>query len=420
VLGLIGAAAWLLWAPGREHARTSRPEGCDYVAAYRNEEWDNHRSGEAMLLKPGRYVVTAYGEDYLGVRAEVELKPGEERTFEMRLRKGLAVTVRVVDQQGKPVFDLRAGIRQKIIGWLSWEQSAGSNTSGAWNLRGLAPGKGTLQVVADGYYDHRSEVEVADGAQYTVRMERRGKVIGRFVPPPTDKHLAVDFDHANGSLGTATEMKDDGSFELEDPAVDGLVTVTLTPKGQTPVVLRDFEFRRGQTHDLGDLHVVRGVTLRLTVLDREGKPIMGALVEICDPGYVPGLRTDANGYLEVKGQPQKLALRVVADGHAATYRRVNATRPVTFRLARGVAVSGRVQGPNGEPAAYANVVFWTMRADRSADDTEAWKPEVDGKGRFTFLLPPGKFRVRVYGKHRQLLPEAFEAKEGARFELKMR
>ena len=71
-------------------------------------------------------------------------------------------------------------------------------------------------------------------------------------------------------------------------------------------------------------------------------------------------------------------------------------------------------------AAHAYVVFWKMKADGSADDTEAWKPEVDGTGRFAFLLPPGKFRVRVYGKYRQLLPERFEANEGANFKLQMR
>ena len=392
----------------------------DYVAAHRADDWEHDRGGEKMVLEPGRYVVTANGESRLGVREEIELKPGEERVIEMRLLEGLAVAGRVVDEQGTPVLEAQAGINQKIIGWYDWEQRTKTDTSGAWAVRGLAPGKGTLHVSAKDYYEYRQEVEVAAGVHYDVRLELRGKVVGRFVPPPEDKHLAVSFDYANGSSGTSTEMKDDGSFEFADPAIAGPVTVTLTPKGKTPAVLRDFEFRRGQTHDLGDLALLKAVTLRLTILDGAGTPVEGALVEIRDPGYVPGLRTGANGYLEVEDQPQKLALRIIADGHAATYRRVNATRPVTIRLTRGVAVNGRVFGPNGEPAPHTYVVFWTLRADGSISDTESWKPEVDGSGKFAFLLPAGTFRVRVYGKYRQLLPETFEAKEGASFKLKMR
>jgi len=382
-------------------------------------------AGDRMELTPGRRVITASGGGYLYARAEVDLAPGESRTIEVNLRRGLPAGGTVLDEQGAPIDGASVSIWQTDEDELDHRQEATTDELGRWKVDGLAPAPGRLTVGAVGHYNLRQEIEVREGARYEARLQRVGRLVGRLVPAPGEGKASYHLDENNGSLGSwfgigsSFEVEADGRFEVKDPGIEGWATLTIFPDAKAPIVLRELRFRRGETVDLGDLELRECLPLRLTVLDESGRPLPGALVELCHPKYVPGLRTDEHGRLECGGQAQMLTLRIDAPNHAIAYRVVDASQPITIKLERGAAFTGIVLAPGGKPVPGAYVVFHRLVNDRLAEG-QTFKPDVDGFGRFAMMLPAGAFKARTYGEGRQELPGTFEATEGAAFELHLR
>ncbi len=322
----------------------------------------------------GRYDVFARASD--GARGAATVTVAGDSEIEVRVRKPALVTIRVLTPDGDEAQDPHCVVR-------------GGELAAAGDPVELEAGRQRITAFGEGHRWAQAEIEVAAGEERTVEIRlRQGlRVAGRVL------------DGAGRAIGGA-----DVDIGQEVDA----------ERRQSQRARSDAEGAWGIS-GLGDLQLQDGVTLHLTVLDAEGRPIRGAHVEVREPVYKTGLRTDARGQCTVAHQAPKLALRIDAAGHATAYRDVDATLPAALRLERGVLVSGRVLGPGGEPIPAAYVVFHPV-----GDDTQCHEPDVDGLGRFTLLLPAGSYRVQTYGEGRQQLIDRFEAAEGAAFELRLR
>jgi len=395
--------------------------GTQRVVLLRNGEWHHCQPGKPTTLAPGPYLLCADADYAAGVHKKIVLKPGEAREMKLELGKGLRIWGRVVDESGKPIKYAVVRTRQTVEGHYVWAKREQTDEEGYWGLGGLVPGKAELRFEGTGYYPLIETIDVVAGERPDARLTPAAKITGRFVPPPSDTGLEAFFIPAEiPGLYVNGRVNADGSFEFHDPGFEGPLRITLTPNGRPPVEFRGVELKRGQDRDLGEIALVDGVPLRLTLVDEAGKPIEAALVEVCAPWRVEGLRTDSRGQLESPNQPHALTLRIVVDGHATTYVRVDATKPVTVRPVRGVEVRGTVQDATGKPAGNADIHILKLLPNGYGSKIEEWVPKVDGSGEFSIRLPPGKYRVRHGTWHGPALPGIHEVRAGARMAVKLR
>ena len=150
------------------------------------------------------------------------------------------------------------------------------------------------------------------------------------------------------------------------------------------------------------------------VLSPEGKPAPGIEVT-ARLSFVPGktvylstfrTQTDGNGDFTLRGLPDTpFVLSLEDPSHRATVRprerlsvAAGQTEDVTIRMQTGVAVTGRVFGPEGKPveAAAISALADTQEGPGLADDM------TDRDGRYRLRLPPG--RARLYFN---ALPDGF-------------
>lgn len=155
----------------------------------------------------------------------VELAPGEHRALELRLDAGIRLSGRVLDSAGIPL----AGV--KLI--------------------------------------------LAQGSAY---------MAGTLLPGPMDARLLDPRVGRSGGASVTTVSDDDGRFSVEGtpPGVWALGPDTDEDQ-DLPSVLLFFRIEPGATEKEVELRLDRGLSIRGTVLDPEGKPVRGAFVDCFGP-----------------------------------------------------------------------------------------------------------------------------------------
>ncbi|MDB5290052.1 MAG: polymerase sigma factor, sigma-70 family, partial [Phycisphaerales bacterium] len=214
---------------------------------------------------------------------------------------------------------------------------------------------------------------------YTLRM-KPGVTVGGVVhdetgAPVAGAHLQLSFDITAPDAPTRRGI----AYGNAETGSDGRWTFDGAPSKPTRVeayvkhpdfIMDSFShsLAAGQFDPMFTKNLVvairRGVTVTGTVVDEQGHPIAKAEVTPKQFGLVCCTTTDAQGRFRLGGvEPGRRQLAAKADGYAPQLLDVVAdkdTRPVEFRLAKGVVLRGRVVDDRGQPVpdVYVNVQKW--------------------------------------------------------------
>ncbi|HEX5719673.1 MAG TPA: carboxypeptidase-like regulatory domain-containing protein, partial [Thermoanaerobaculia bacterium] len=170
----------------------------------------------------------------------------------------------------------------------------------------------------------------------------------------------------------------DGRFEIRDlPA--GTWDLAVEARRYAPLRVPGLVVPEGGgSTDLGTVILAPGVPVEGYVVDREGRPIAGAEVQVmeADAGFAsfledpsPAAVTAADGFFRVEDRREGETINLVAGraGYAPAGLQgveIPAEEPVRIVLQAASAVEGKVVGPDGEP--LANVMVFVMPADPMA------------------------------------------------------
>lgn len=161
-----------------------------------------------------------------------------------------------------------------------------------------------------------------------------------------------------------------------------------------------------------------GIKIEGTVVDPAGNPVVKTKVALSSSVF--GVHSDVNGNFQLRlrsqtldwlGEPVKFLLQPEQDDLLNSYQDVpkgviTANQPITFKLKRGVKVSGRVITKDGKPAANIGIML--------QDPWQAFKAEkTDQDGNYTVYLPPDKHTLYWYDSEGNYqLPTYFEIPRG--------
>ncbi len=368
-------------------------------------------------LIPRHYRVEASKADGYAGPARLRLV-GETEAITLRMRRGGAVEVAVVERPGgKPV----AGAEIELRSTLTWR--ATTDARGVATLSGVGPLWAPLAVRAAGYAPgalmigtsgdpaapERVSVALSRGAAVAGRVvDEAGRPItgARVVATPASEPFPVVDPRRDGVL-----TGEGGGFEL--PALSaGTWRLVAThgdhaPSTGAPLTVDGTLRRDGVELVLSPGGVVRGV-----VRDPAGRPVASADVRVVLRGYVfwrarRQAFSGADGRFEIAGLPRR-ALDVVAshDTGASAIAAADLAGARERELALVLDVTGVLEGVvvdrAGAPVGDAQVVAAPELSPAQLAERGAWGvrgvPEAvtDQGGRFRFAgLPDGPYRVRA-------------------------
>ncbi len=358
-----------------------------------------------------------------------KVAPGEHTTMDVQLTRGATLRGRVVDERGTPVegAEVVARIDPVAFGQGGYEVRKGkSEASGTFVLEAVTPGKVELVVTRKGTLERKVALELAEGVAKDAGeiVLSTGEVIAGHVrwsdgSPCVGAEVEVNFDPAalggmsglNALQGASGEdISDiDGAFEVsglgKGPFV---VTIAARPQGSE----RDHRARlAGVKPGTLDVELVLAAPLELAgrVVDSLGAPVTGATVRaIEDSGgmmrSIGGRRvnsqaTGEDGRFVVSDlSPGTWSLDARADGFTrcapvdVTLVRDGTHEPLEIRLERGGTILGRVQRPDGTPAAGA-----TVRQRITMESLRSLGAEENGIPRAATAGSDGNFRFGELG-----------------------
>jgi len=198
-----------------------------------------------------------------------------------------------------------------------------------------------------------------------------GTVTGRPVPPGPGAWLSL----TGARRRLRVPLGEGGRFEFPDVPPGRVMDLWLgpDPKGaRLCLVAEKHSLEAGERRHL-DLEVESRAAVRGTVTNGDGEPIEGAVVAVLRPGedwrrpdIGVAARTGADGRFfvgisgEVPTSPLLLVAEKVADGYVLEELTVTPSElclgtEIRVELEQGLSISGRVEGPRGEPIPDARV-----------------------------------------------------------------
>ncbi|WP_164019532.1 carboxypeptidase-like regulatory domain-containing protein [Pyxidicoccus trucidator] len=332
--------------------------------------------GEARLaLRPGPELsafIDVMAEGYLLMRASLKLAPGEQRRMDVKLRKPVAISGRVLDARGRPL----PGARVRSSRGYSENASAESDAEGRFTVTGIPEGGGTLSVILGEQALSQTRVVAP---QRDVELRGASSALGVQVLDPRGQPLPgvlVSLQDASTTVVLSSLMKTDVEGRVEQavlPVTRIRATVFWNRECFGWQTSGEVSLVAGQRHSL--VLSFKGLSLRppLTgrVVDTAGRPIAGANVMATplahpDPGSVRGLlwsraqlegsetRSDAQGRFTLKDL-RAGAVRVRAWHRDELFQELPPMKvapgqdEVTVVLERWRSVEGRVVDPEGRP-----------------------------------------------------------------------
>jgi len=318
----------------------------------------------------------------------------------IQLRRGVAVTGKVLDPAGRPVANARIQIKSVIPGK--------TDDKGEFRVPGVVPGKTNLLVIADNFAVQLVEVEAAEGAKpIEVRLEPghvlRGRVVdtkGNAVP---DTYVSVQkWRTENFVAGFKTDA--DGRFEWKSAPAD---EVSLT--------VNAIDARREPMKAKADgpeitITIPSHLSMRGRVVDDvTGKPIERFVVHLSAEMGRGGWgmeRPGRNGQYDVSARDDALTyqIRITADGYlpldSPDMRSKDGAVVFDARLKKGGGVAGSVLEPEGKPAKNADIYLWdrvipTLENGRLKAGFPVIAVKSDASGQFE--LPPrtGQYKLII-------------------------
>jgi RNA polymerase sigma-70 factor (ECF subfamily) len=370
---------------------------------------------EGLIRRDYRLEATA-GDRYAGP-ARLRLSDHPEPVT-LRMRKGETVEVTVTDRGGgAPV----KGAVVELRSWLStltW--SATTNAGGIAKLTGIGAGSSPLVARAPGYAQAAimfARSGSSDTIEHAVLTLSRGAALaGRVIDPkglPVANARVVAM-NASEPLPVVDADRDavvtnaDGAFSIATLSA-GTWRVTATSGAFAPATSAPFALDGEHARSGVELRLLAGATVRGTVNDSTGKPVVSVEVSVVAHGYVPWRArrqafTDANGEFAVTGlEPRAVDVVAWHDSGAsaivAADLAASSDQKVALTLDVSRTITGTVVDDRGQPIADAQVI---AAPDGGTVDRAAWTirgvPETttDQGGGFRFAgLPEGSYRVRA-------------------------
>jgi RNA polymerase sigma factor (sigma-70 family) len=361
-------------------------------------------------LEPGRYLLTARKEEFLG--AEAYGVPAGARDVILTLSRGSVLRGRVLDPEKRPLASARVTVEPEGTGEVhrfilddiepspgeSARPRAQTGKDGRFEIGGLSAGRFELRTTAEGFPPLKKDIlimeDTFDAGDLVLEAPRSisgsvhepdGKPAAGarvWIEEPTRRATSLIWYPPAGRVAThETSSGADGSFLLAC-LPSGTFRVKASANGYAPGVAERVE---GGAKGV-KIVLRRGLTVQGTVVDDEtSEPIEGAEVEIGALGEQRTI-TDASGEFEIRGiaDPGSTKgwtfLRVSHPGYKLydDYHFVRhgwtGDQPHSIRLLRRETVKGRVTDPGGQPVAGAKVWFEIVGFQGSSGGEYAGKP----------------------------------------------
>ena len=260
-------------------------------------------------LGPGKWTLRTASSRFLPAMLDVELAEEQMRDdVVLVVKPGQAIAGQVVDERGVGVAGMKVGSQRKEargameIERFTADEATTTDPNGYFTLSGLGDEAVTVRTHGPGHSSARAtEVQVGTG-NLVLRVQRCGAIEGvlrsaegkpiadsivRVAVPGMDVGFASDaideFDPMAGAANfRGVRTAADGSFRLESVR-PGNVTIAANGAGHRRVVQRDVAVLPGLTTKGVTLRAERGTVATVTVVDPDGKPVAGAIVEIRKP-----------------------------------------------------------------------------------------------------------------------------------------
>ncbi|MCK6447701.1 MAG: sigma-70 family RNA polymerase sigma factor [Planctomycetes bacterium] len=346
----------VLDAEGRPIAK-ARIHGVHHVVE--SDAQGSFAAPASSLLTPREFVATADGYEESSVSLDLR-RPGELDDVVFRMRPGVRVAGRVLDESDRPL----AGAR--VDASFSRHAETLTDSDGRFELTTAPARGGWFRVTASlegrpaAVYEH--DDRDAPTEDLVLRFERGFDVVGRVVD-----ELGAPIEAAMVGLGewesnhrVLTDA--DGNFALR----------TIAKRERKFVVMRDgftthartLEFAPDGGHEPLIVVLERGFRIRGHIRDPEGRPLRGAMVYVVrgdQQAPLDGARADADGVFEFRDAPQVANLSL--EGHREGWlsrRQLLEGNPLEVELVleRIARITGRViDASSGAPVPRFRVRF---------------------------------------------------------------
>src|SRR5579863_835397 len=394
-----GAEVTLLLPPAQ------RRDSYVWPLPVRNAQTDGQGNFSFENLPAGKYRVWANHEKLTSrrdtLRGESVVIPelGEQpKPLELRMLAGVAVTAIVKNQASGQAIP-------KAIVHFGWsdlqEDNFATDEDGRVTLQSLTPQRWFIQAWADGFASQSQWLNLESESDGEVDfLLGPGGIIEGVIRDPLGKPVAdVGLSvHAEGSAQQLLYVKtnDQGRYRLNHLPLDIPFEITLSKKDYLVETATVRASDPKKTHDLIILPRPHGGSIVGTVVDQEGRPIVGA--ELTNMGLSSNdlcqTTTDKDGRFRLENLYAGLSgpeITIRAKKFAPLRFKVKpgpADEPVKFDIAldKGHTLKGRVKDEAGRPLEGVSVYFGDAGKNPFSDGGQT---QTDKQGRFEFdSLPP--------------------------------
>lgn len=354
-------------------------------------------------VEPAEKTFIFQKDGFLTERKTVKLS-GREVRLDVRLSRGRDVTGTVIDENGVPVEGAGVTARSAIqdSGW----RTTRTDSSGAFRLDGLAPGRYTFRAEKPGYVAGEARDIDLEAALAGVRISLKGggTIVGtvRGLRPEDYNTVMVMATSAAGRASASGRVDSGGRFRLEGVPT-GSVRVSasagdFTSRKITPP--QTVEVAAGSEVQV-DLEFKSDVVIRGRV-SRQGRPLDNAMV-VFNPLDArvttrSSTRTGASGSYELSGlEPGRYEVGVIDMQRFSSFdTSYEVVGSATFDIEiRGSEIRGRVvDAGTGAPIADATVTLQKATAEPSF--LTNLNAATDSAGNFLFeSVSAGSYRARA-------------------------
>lgn len=352
-------------------------------------------------LPASDYTVRAEADQFVAEEKDVTIEEGRQASLSLDLSPGVSFDGTVLDDEtGEPVKDASISVEARGADgrFMSAEfrspyATATSDAQGKFHVNGVPEGKvATVEVVATGHAAGAFSLRILGGhvtpSPVVIRLSRGGTVSG-VVRDPAGKLVAGATVYVVPAASDELRRNPKGwrmsrSGVREQAAIattgaDGRYRVAGLPLDVEYVAVAEAEGfasseeavglrpERARPASVADLVLRPAATLRVRLVDLQGKPVADATVEIglrSGPTVKKGAPDESNRYEFPGLTPGDWPVSVTATGFRPTWMTAHVeagkTEEVTIRLDPGASIEGIVVGDDGRPVAGATVYVETV------------------------------------------------------------
>ncbi len=405
----------LLEAGTRISGRVTSPEGTPVSGASVSLAQDDEdevipqvarRSMTATTDGNGEYTLAGVAAGQRSFRANHDAYPllvkeanvsGREMRLDMQFPRGTDVTGTVEREGGGPVAGAQVSASTAAQGAAS--KGATTDANGNFRIAGLAPGRYTFFVRAEGASETLRDVDIATAGPIRITLKAGATIAGRVTGLPPSELSSANVNVSSSSGFANAPVRADGTFRV-DGAPAGTVRVVATAGGgmgsRRQSATKSVEVAAGAEAYV-DLEFASGnrITGRVT---RGGVPVDGASVMFNSPGGsgTAAVRTNTRGEYEIEGLENGPYTVVVMDIRTMASHRTEYTvrGAATFDIQMATAaLRGRVIDRATQDG-IANVSI-ALDADQQTG-VRFPQMQTDASGAFRLEgVAPGSYRLRA-------------------------